>query len=221
MTIPQPKRPEMSASSSVSELSEPATSEENRTGSSTSTKPPTPDDISRWSCHISLQKFGEELQAAADAAFPNISTSRYTSVSVLMIMWEDEDPYLPVSIEIAKLHDIFQRLYGFKTEVWRIPGQKSHAKVNRKILDLADVEGNPSEHLLIVYYAGHGLLTTNRLLAWTRFEHYLLYLSLMRIPIILLISYDRIAEQQAKKINARLFSGAQYKKFWNKLKVTH
>ncbi|KAH9211957.1 hypothetical protein DL95DRAFT_509849, partial [Leptodontidium sp. 2 PMI_412] len=126
-----------------------------------------PDDISRWSCHISLQKFGEELQAAADAAFPNISTSRYTSVSVLMIMWEDEDPYLPVSIEIAKLDDIFQRLYGFETEVWRFPGQKSHAKVNRKILDLADVEGNPSEHLLIVYYAGHGLLTTERLLAWT------------------------------------------------------
>jgi hypothetical protein len=85
------------------------------------------------------------------------------------LCWEDEDPKLPVSIEIEKLNDVFESDYGFDTEVWRIPGQNSHAKLNQKILNLIDTDDDPKDHLFIVYYGGHARLTHDRLLSWTRF----------------------------------------------------
>ena len=69
------------------------------TSSPNSTPPATLSDIDRWQHHISLQSFGDGLQAAANAVFPNVSNSRYSKVSVLMLCWEDEDPGLPVSLE--------------------------------------------------------------------------------------------------------------------------
>lgn len=135
--------------------------------SSANTAPPTPDDISRWQHHIGFEKFAESLQAAAKAAFPNQNKSRYSKVSVLLLSWEDEDPKLPVSMEVDKLEHIFRDLYGFQTELWRIPDQNSHLKVNQKIIDLISSEDDPKQHLFIVYYAGHAILTRDRLLAWT------------------------------------------------------
>ena len=64
-----------------------------------STPPPTFTDIDRWHFHTDLKKFGEDLQSAANAVFPNEKRSRYTKVSVLMLSWSDEDPNLPVSYE--------------------------------------------------------------------------------------------------------------------------
>ena len=103
--------------------------------SSASTGPCTPEEITRWLCHVDLQSFGEGLQAAAKAVFPNPSRSRYTKVSVLTLSWEDEDPNLPVSIEIEKLEAMFRDVYGFATEHWSVPDRNSHAQLNRKILD--------------------------------------------------------------------------------------
>ncbi|KAH9219391.1 hypothetical protein DL95DRAFT_457467 [Leptodontidium sp. 2 PMI_412] len=102
------------------------------------TLPPSSCDIDRWRYHIGLKQFGEALGAAAKAVFPNTSKSRYTRVSVLMIQWEDEDPRLPVSIEIEKLYDVFTKIYHFETEIWKIPDQGSHASTNRKILDFIE-----------------------------------------------------------------------------------
>jgi hypothetical protein len=148
--------------------SQSVSSEDHRSrASSPNTTPPTPDDISRWQSHISLQQFGEHLQAAANAVFPNKTKSRYSKVSVLLLSWEDEDPNLPVSLEVEKLENIFGNLYGFQTEAWKIPETNSHVKVNQKIIDLITAEDDPKQHLFIVYYAGHASLTRDRLLAWT------------------------------------------------------
>jgi hypothetical protein len=132
---------------------------------------PTPDDISRWQCHIDLERFGQSLHAAAKAVFPNTSKTRYKEVSVLMLCWEDEDPKLPVSVEIEKLDEVFRNKFGFHTDVWKIPGRNSHAKLTQRILDLIDTEDDPKDHLFIVYYGGHAKLTHDRLLSWTRFVH--------------------------------------------------
>ncbi|KAE9371438.1 hypothetical protein N431DRAFT_483980 [Stipitochalara longipes BDJ] len=143
-------------------------SEEHRSrDSSPISAPPTPDDISRWQCHMSLQHFGESLQAAAEAVFPNRTKPRYSKVFALILSWEDEDPNLPVHLEIEKLEYIFRDLYGLQTEVWKIPNQNSHVRVNQKIIDLITLEDNPEQHLFVVYYAGHATLTRDRLLAWT------------------------------------------------------
>jgi len=136
--------------------------------STSNTTPPTPDDIDRWRYHISLQEFGESLHAAAQAVFPNHERSRYTKVFVLMLCWEDEDPRLPVSVEIDKLFNVFKYTYNFETEIWRIPDRNSHARSNQKILDFVEIGDDSLDHLKIIYYAGHAKLSKNRLLTWTR-----------------------------------------------------
>jgi hypothetical protein len=69
---------------------------------------PTPylevETISADSDVISTSKiFDEGLQAATRVTFPNTNKSSYSKVSVLMVSWEDEDPNLPLSIEMERL----------------------------------------------------------------------------------------------------------------------
>ena len=156
----------LTSTASQSVLSDEHSSSSN---SSPNTIPPSPDDISRWQWHIGLQDFGKSLQVAANAIFPNTSKLRYKTVSTLLLSWEDEDPNLPVSIEINELSAVFEDGYGFETEKWKIPDQNSHARLNRKILDFVVTEDDPRDYLFIVYYAGHAKLTSDRLLSWTRF----------------------------------------------------
>ncbi|KAH8762783.1 hypothetical protein BGZ57DRAFT_828993, partial [Hyaloscypha finlandica] len=156
--------------SSVSEnVSEPV-SQSNSISSSSTAPPPTPHDIDRWSKHISLQEFGESLQSAARALFPNETKSRYTSVTVLVLSWQDEDPNLPVSLEISRLVDVFRNIYHFGVDEWKIPNQNSHWAVNQKIMTFVAPGPNDREHLKIVYYAGHGRLTKTRLLEWISWQ---------------------------------------------------
>jgi hypothetical protein len=130
--------------------------------------PPRPDQIDRQQREIGLQKWGEQLQAAANDTFPNTTASRYRNVYVLILKWEDEDPQLPVTYEISNLEGVFRDIYNFQTETREIPDDDCHDKVNQKILDFKRLGGNSKDHLKIIYYAGHGKLTRNRALSWTR-----------------------------------------------------
>jgi hypothetical protein len=138
------------------------------TDSPNSTPPPSFREIDFQNLHISLKEFGEGLQAAARAVFPNETASRYSKVTVLMLSWDDEDPNLPVSIEISRLYNVFNKVYHFEVEMWKIPDRDSHFAVNQKIGNFVSPAEDDKEHLKIVYYAGHGRLTKNRTLAWTR-----------------------------------------------------
>jgi hypothetical protein len=154
--------------SSVSENASEPVSQSNSISSSSTAPPLTPHDIDRWSKHISLKEFGEDLQSAGRALFPNETKSRYTSVTVLVLSWQDEDPNLPVSLEISRLVDVFRSIYHFGVDEWKIPNQNSHWAVNQKIMTFVAPGPNDKEHLKIVYYAGHGRLTKTRSLEWTR-----------------------------------------------------
>lgn len=134
-----------------------------------STPPPRVDEMDRWQYHVDLPEWGKTLHEAAKAVFPNVGTSRYRNVHVLMLKWKDEDPNLPVSYDIPKLQDVFEQIYGFETELWDIPGQDCHTEVNQKIIDFSRLGGNSKEDLKILFYAGHGKITSNRLLSWTRY----------------------------------------------------
>jgi hypothetical protein len=131
--------------------------------------PPTAAEIDRWHYHTEMKRFGDSLQAATNAVFPNERRSRYSNVSVLMISWEDEDPRLPVSLEMEKLKRVFQDLYQFHTEHWKIPDQNSHHKLAKKIVDFVEPTEQSATHLKIIYYAGHARLLDTRGLAWTRY----------------------------------------------------
>ncbi|KAH7420146.1 hypothetical protein BKA64DRAFT_716496 [Cadophora sp. MPI-SDFR-AT-0126] len=140
--------------------------------SANSTPPPTFSDLDRWRYHIDFQKFSSDLQAAANAVFPNDTKSRYTKVSVLMLSWENEDPNLPVSQEIDKLYDVFRDLYRYETDRWTIPDENCHYKLTEKIMDYVKPAEDSKTHLKIVYYAGHARLTETRSLVWTSVRNY-------------------------------------------------
>ncbi|KAH6713371.1 hypothetical protein BKA61DRAFT_552970 [Leptodontidium sp. MPI-SDFR-AT-0119] len=140
--------------------------------SANSTPPPTFSDLDRWRYHIDFQKFSSDLQAAANAVFPNDTKSRYTKVSVLMLSWENEDPNLPVSQEIDKLYDVFKNQYRYETDRWTIPDENCHYKLTEKIMDYVKPAEDSKTHLKIVYYAGHARLTETRLLVWTSVRNY-------------------------------------------------
>jgi hypothetical protein len=115
---------------------------------------------------------GEKLQKAANAAYPNGNRSRYTAVYVLLLCWEDEDPRLPVSMEVNELEELFCDAYHFEdVEVWKIPSDGSHKRLNRKVLDFVELGGDSKHDLKIVYYGGHGMLSCNRQSSWARYAY--------------------------------------------------
>jgi hypothetical protein len=128
--------------------------------------PPSAYDLDRLNYHITLQDFGSELQKASNAILPGDQLSRYEKVDVILLSWEEEDPKLPVSIEIKELAEIFRELYGYEVEEWFIPAENCHNRLQARILEFLG-DGDP-RHLKIVYYAGHGKLTNHGQPAWTR-----------------------------------------------------
>ena len=131
--------------------------------------PPTAHDLDQLHHHISLQLLGERAQKAANAAFPNDKRLRYTSVYVLVLFWQDEDPNLPVSLEALELKGVFEKEYHFNVETWEIPSEGSHKRVNQKVLDFVELGDDSKDDLKIVYYGGHGMLGSTRQSCWARF----------------------------------------------------
>jgi len=123
-------------------------------------------DLDRLNYHIDLQDFGTNLQQATNAVFSSDRRSKYTKVSALLLSWEDEDPQLPVSLEIKELKDVLVNLYGFEVDEWNIPAANSHGALNLKILQF--LEDSSTKHLKLVYYAGHGKLSNHGQAIWTR-----------------------------------------------------
>jgi hypothetical protein len=163
------KESTLPSSSSKSPSSSDETTQTPCSSVDSSIPPPSACEIDRWHNHIKLRDFGNRLQAAARRAFPNDAKSKYTSVTVLMLSWEDEDPNLPVSIEISKLFDVFNQVYGFDVERWEIPDRNPQWALTQKIMEFVRPGPDERSDLKIVYYAGHGRLTKTRALAWTRY----------------------------------------------------
>ncbi|KAH7378069.1 hypothetical protein BKA64DRAFT_687860 [Cadophora sp. MPI-SDFR-AT-0126] len=129
-----------------------------------SRRPPSAYELDQMNYHIHLQEFGAGLQKAANAIFPGEQKSRYKKVDVILLSWEDEDPKLPVSVEIKELAETFN-LYGYTVRQWLIPAEDCHIRLQTRILQFLG-DSDPG-HLKIVYYAGHGRLTNHGQPAWT------------------------------------------------------
>ncbi|KAF8860407.1 hypothetical protein BDZ45DRAFT_312341 [Acephala macrosclerotiorum] len=130
-----------------------------------STPPLTTHDTSRAEFHVrDLEAFAQDLQNAANRAFPNSSLAkpRYASVSVLLLRWEDDE--MNVDWELDDLEKIF-RQYGFDTESWLIPRKNAHLKLMSKAVEIVE-NHDGKDDLVIVYYAGHAFINTARQATW-------------------------------------------------------
>jgi len=149
-------------SSSTPAAETPSFSSRSPQSSHTSSLPPRADEWDRTLRHISLKEFGRALDQEARAVYPNSAGSKYSNVHVLLISWETEDPKLPVRREIVALHELFDHVYHYAVEEFRIPDSASHAAVSEKINAFVKLNDDSSDDLKIVYYAGHSMLSRIR-----------------------------------------------------------
>ena len=120
-------------------MSEEAQSDSEIENTSLGSTPSSFDDFHRWQAHIGLKNFGDGLHAAAQAIFPSESGSQYSKVYVLMLCWENETPDQPLPIDIGRLFKVFEGVYHFATEVWRIPNENSQVEIDQRILDFVSL----------------------------------------------------------------------------------
>lgn len=117
--------------------------------------------------HIeNVQQFSKDLSAAVQAIWPTRHESRYSDVQVLILSWEDDD--LGVYKEIDELKRTFRELYKYKVSEWTIPWDKPERRLNLKVGEFLE-EHDDKDHLLIVYYAGHGFLNEQRIPMWAAY----------------------------------------------------
>ena len=90
--------------------------------------------------------------------------SRYSDVSVLLLRWEDD---VSVEQDLSSLEKVFRERYNYRTERWNIPTTPN--PVSKLAAHMAPfLEHARPDHLLIIYYAGHGFIGTDNLLYWAR-----------------------------------------------------
>lgn len=102
---------------------------------------------------------------------------RYDYVLALFIRWEA--PSAPTSEEAKEesrqleamqnqsreLKKLFKNVYKFETEDFNIPRERSFTALQGKLLQVHETYNGP-RHLLIIYYAGHGNVDSNRNAIW-------------------------------------------------------
>lgn len=87
-----------------------------------------------------------------------------TKVSVLLLRWAD-DP--TASADIDALEHTFQTCYRFHTQRWLIPSDSNPLlKLLQQVACF--LENAPRNHLIIIYYAGYGFVTSDDQLYWAR-----------------------------------------------------
>lgn len=82
---------------------------------------------------------------------------------MLLLNWEADD--LDTFKEIHDLHHLFRNRFYFNVELWYIPSSRSSNKLESRIVQFQESYDSPS-HLLIVYFAGHGVPNRENKSTW-------------------------------------------------------
>jgi hypothetical protein len=100
--------------------------------------------------------------------YAQANRSPYTSVSVLLLRWEDDLSY---EQDLMQLQKVFRERFNFRTESWSIPSCPNPS-VKLTMQMAQHIEYARSDHLLIVYYAGYGFVGSDHHLYWAWYGHY-------------------------------------------------
>lgn len=110
-----------------------------------------------------FESFARHLQDAAMLIYAQANRSPYTSVTVLMLRWEDD---MSVEPDLMLLQKVFRERFNFRTETWCIPSCPNPS-VKLTMQMASHIEYARPDHLLVVYYAGYGFIGSDHNLYWS------------------------------------------------------
>ncbi|KAK3989238.1 hypothetical protein QBC44DRAFT_86051 [Cladorrhinum sp. PSN332] len=109
-----------------------------------------------------FEAFARHLQDAAMHIYQRTLKPHHTSVSVLMLRWEEDTS---VEADMLALEKVFRERYHYHTDKWAIPTAPNPiSKLGVQMAPFLD-KAHP-DHLLIIYYAGHGYVGPDGQLYW-------------------------------------------------------
>ena len=88
----------------------------------------------------------------------------YVSVSALLLRWEEDTSVEP---ELLSLEGVLRDQYNYRTERWNIP-TVPNPSIKLGVQMASFLENARPDHLLIIYYAGHGYVGADDQLYWAR-----------------------------------------------------
>ncbi|KAH6690309.1 hypothetical protein F5X68DRAFT_68887 [Plectosphaerella plurivora] len=109
-----------------------------------------------------FESFARHLQDAAMLIQRQTERSPYSSVSVLLLRWEDDTS---VEADVATLENILRDRYHYQTERWNIP-TVANPSIKLGVQMASFLEHARPNHLLIIYYAGYGYVSSDNQLYW-------------------------------------------------------
>ncbi|KAH7121339.1 hypothetical protein EDB81DRAFT_228235 [Dactylonectria macrodidyma] len=109
-----------------------------------------------------FESFARHLQDAAMLIQRQTERPSYTDVSVLLLRWEEDES---VDEDLFALERVFQKQYNFRTERWNIP-TVANPSIKLGVQMASFLEHARANHLLIIYYAGHGYAGADGQLFW-------------------------------------------------------
>ncbi|CAM1501166.1 Fc.00g103280.m01.CDS01 [Cosmosporella sp. VM-42] len=109
-----------------------------------------------------FESFARHLQDAAMLIQRQTERPSYTDVSVLLLRWEEDES---VNEDLLALEQLLQKQYNYHTERWQIP-TVPNPSIKLGVQMASFLEHARPNHLLIIYYAGHGYVGPDGQLYW-------------------------------------------------------
>lgn len=120
-----------------------------------------------------IDSIKSDLEGSVSRILSSPHRSRYTTASVLVIHWQDEEPAAKAAVD--ELSDVFKQTYHYALDFAKIPSSESDGCRNpwrwlSRIVNDFTERSDTRDTLKIVYYSGYSFLDENRemVLASTR-----------------------------------------------------
>ncbi|KAK0728724.1 hypothetical protein B0T26DRAFT_849337 [Lasiosphaeria miniovina] len=109
-----------------------------------------------------FEAFARHLQDVAMHIYQQTLKPQHTGVSVLMLRWEEDRS---VEKDLLALEKVFRERYNYHTDRWTIP-TVPNPSIKLGVQMASFLENACPDHLLIIYYAGHGYVGPDNQLYW-------------------------------------------------------
>ncbi|KAK4144284.1 uncharacterized protein C8A04DRAFT_27970 [Dichotomopilus funicola] len=109
-----------------------------------------------------FEAFARHLQDAAIHIQQQTLKPKHTSVSVLLLRWEED---VSVEPDLLALERVFRERYHYQTDRWAIP-TVPNPSIKLGVQMASFLDNARPDHLLIIYYAGYGYVGPDNQLYW-------------------------------------------------------